>query len=83
MEILIRSDGSVDKTRKEKYSHLGVVVLDFPKNQGKTHVQNECVIISRGEILIFTDAASFLGKEAVMNLVRNFSDRRVGASLGA
>jgi cellulose synthase/poly-beta-1,6-N-acetylglucosamine synthase-like glycosyltransferase len=84
MEILIGSDGSVDKTVEvaKKYSHLGVVVLDFPKNQGKTRVQNECVNISRGEILIFTDAASFLGKEAVMNLVRNFSDQRIGCVAG-
>jgi len=84
MEIFIGSDGSGDKTVEiaKKYSHLGVVVLDFSRNQGKTCVQNECVKRSKGEILIFTDAASFLGKEAVGNLVRNFSDSRIGCVAG-
>jgi cellulose synthase/poly-beta-1,6-N-acetylglucosamine synthase-like glycosyltransferase len=84
IEIIIGSDGSVDKTVEiaKKYLDKGVKVLDFKKNQGKTCVQNECVKESRGEIIIFTDAASFLNKDAVKNIVRNFSDPRIGCVAG-
>jgi cellulose synthase/poly-beta-1,6-N-acetylglucosamine synthase-like glycosyltransferase len=84
MEIIIGSDGSVDKTVEiaRKYAKYGVKVLDFEKNQGKTRVQNECAKISGGEILVFTDAASFLNAEAIKNIVGNFSDPRIGCVAG-
>lgn len=84
MEIIIGSDGSIDKTVEiaRKYVNQGVKILSFSINRGKTAVQNECVKISRGEILIFTDAASFLNRDAIKKIVRNFSDTRIGCVAG-
>ena len=51
-------------------------------NRGKTAVQNDLVMHSRGEILVFTDAASFLPAIALRKLVRRFADDRVGCVAG-
>ena len=84
MEILVGSDGSIDGTVAivQKFLNQGVTVFDFPENHGKTVVQNACVEAAKGEILIFTDAASFLGSNALKKLMANFADLRVGCVAG-
>ena len=84
LEILIGSDGSTDGTVElaEEYSSEQVKVLNFTENRGKTSVQNDLVAASHGEILIFTDAASFLNKDAIHCITRNFSDPRIGCVAG-
>lgn len=84
IEILIGSDGSTDNTSNivEKYNNQGIHFVDFKINRGKTAVQNDLVNMAKGEILIFTDAASFLHFDAVKKIVRNFADDRVGCVAG-
>lgn len=84
MEILIGSDGSTDDTVAiaEKINDPGIRVFDFKENRGKTAVQNDLVNSSDGEILVFTDAASFLPPDALKKLVRNFADNSVGCVAG-
>jgi len=84
IEILIGSDGSYDETANivSKYADKGVKFYDFKVNRGKTAVQNDLVEHSKGEILIFTDAASFLLPDAVKMIVRKFVDERVGGVAG-
>lgn len=83
-EILVGSDGSTDNTGLcvKPYIERGVQFVDFKLNRGKTAVQNELVKRSKGEILIFTDAASFLTPNTVKKIVRNFADNRVGCVAG-
>jgi len=66
IEVLIGSDGSTDETvtLAGRYSNEKLKIIDFKENRGKTAVQNDLVDSSKGEILIFTDAASFLSKDA-------------------
>jgi cellulose synthase/poly-beta-1,6-N-acetylglucosamine synthase-like glycosyltransferase len=84
LEILIGSDGSTDRTVSlaAAYSSEQIQVLGYSENRGKTSVQNDLVAASSGEILIFTDAASFLNRDAIRMMVRNFSDPRVGCVAG-
>ncbi len=84
MEIIVGSDGSIDRTAAiaQKFSNQGVMVFDFPENHGKTMVQNACVEAAKGEILVFTDAASFLNSNALKKLMENFADSRVGCVAG-
>ncbi len=83
-EILVGSDGSTDNTNLcvESFNERGVQFVDFQLNRGKTAVQNDLVEKSKGEILVFTDAASFLPPDTIKNLVRNFTDDRVGCVAG-
>jgi cellulose synthase/poly-beta-1,6-N-acetylglucosamine synthase-like glycosyltransferase len=84
VEILVGSDGSADDTAAlvKKYGSKGVRLLEFQANRGKTAVQNDLVSHSEGEILVFTDAASFLRSDALERLVQSFADERVGCAAG-
>jgi cellulose synthase/poly-beta-1,6-N-acetylglucosamine synthase-like glycosyltransferase len=84
IEILVGSDGSIDETASivGKYTDRGVQLLDFETNRGKTAVQNDLVSQSKGEILIFTDSASFLQTDAIKKIVWNFADQRIGCVAG-
>ncbi len=84
IEILVGSDGSSDETAAivKKYADHGVLFFDFKINRGKTAVQNDLVEQSKGEILVLTDAASFLPPDGVKMVVRNFADDRVGGVAG-
>ena len=84
LEILIGSDGSTDGTAGivKKFSDRRIRFFDFSENRGKTSVQNDLVAKSSGNILVFTDAASFLPMNALRKLVRNFADTRVGCVAG-
>ena len=84
MEILIGSDGSTDKTAEivKKFENPNIQFVEFAENRGKTAVQNDLVNLSKGEILIFTDAASFIEEDTLLKIVRNFADESVGCVAG-
>lgn len=84
IEILIGSDGSTDDTAAmvKAYPASGIRFFDFKENRGKTSVQNDLVAKASHDILLFTDAASFLPKDALKKMVRNFADERVGCVAG-
>ena len=84
LEVLVGSDGSTDDT-VEKLTDLSdprFRLHVFGENRGKTAVQNDLVARSTGDILVFTDAASFFAPEAIRKLVDNFRDPRVGCVAG-
>jgi len=85
LEIVVASDGSTDGTA-ELASHLAdgkrVRVLPFPDNRGKLYVLNDSVRKLRGDIIVFSDAASMLEPDAVRRLMENFADPRVGGVSG-
>lgn len=84
LEIIVGSDGSSDRTAQiaREFEGRGVKVLDFQENRGKTALQNDCVDSARGEVIVFTDAASFLNREALGQIAANFADPKVGCVAG-
>jgi cellulose synthase/poly-beta-1,6-N-acetylglucosamine synthase-like glycosyltransferase len=82
IEILVASDGSTDNTdnivtefasRDER-----IRLLRSGGRAGKSGVQNLAVEHAHGEILLFTDAGTRIGKSALAQIASSFSDASVG-----
>ena len=85
LEIVVASDGSTDGTA-EIAAHFAdgkrVRVLAFPENRGKLFALNDSIPKLRGEIVVFSDAASMLEPDALRRLVENLADPKVGGVSG-
>jgi len=81
LEILVASDASDDGTDEivREYAGRGVRLVRAPERKGKEHAQGLAVVAAKGEILVFTDAATILDPDAVRRLMANFADPTVGA----
>ncbi len=83
LEILVASDGSDDGTDDvvRRYTPDGVRLLALPR-QGKIPALNAAAAASSGEILVFSDANTTFGREALSRLVRPLADPSVGGVAG-
>lgn len=81
LEILVASDASDDGTDDivKEYAGRGVSLVRASQHLGKEHVQALAVAVARGDILVFTDAATMLEPDALGKLMANFADPTVGA----
>jgi len=84
LEIIIVSDGSDDMTNDivKKYEYRGVLLKYFEGRRGKTACLNSAVALAQGDIIVFSDANSMYDRDAVKNLVSNFTDDRIGFVTG-
>jgi len=85
LEIVVAADGSTDNTAEVAREHAmpgRVRVLAFPENRGKIATLNASVPELKGEIIVFSDAAAMLERDALRRLVANFADDSVGAASG-
>ncbi len=83
-EIIVADDGSNDGTDDiaRAFAAQGVRLVRQEEWRGKTAVQNLAAVASKGEILVFSDAAARYEAGAVRALVRHFADPRVGCVTG-
>jgi len=79
LQIIIASDGSNDKTIgiAEEY-RTGIEILNRMERTGKENTQKEAIKIARGDIFVFTDVATMLESDGLVQIVSNFSDNTVG-----
>jgi len=80
IQIIVVSDGSTDRTNSivEKYKIDGVELKRITERKGKENAQREALKYAKGEIIIFTDVATILGKNAIGQIVSNFADPMIG-----
>jgi len=79
IEIIVASDGSSDGTNEIVSGIESPLVKFMPlPRQGKNRTVNTAVPAATGDILVFSDADSMLGKDALRHLVAPFADPNVG-----
>lgn len=80
LQIIVASDSSTDNTDNivKTFELKGITSVRSPKRKGKEYAQKLAVEQAEGNILVFSDVATVLKKDALENIVSNFSDPTVG-----
>jgi cellulose synthase/poly-beta-1,6-N-acetylglucosamine synthase-like glycosyltransferase len=85
LQVVFVSDGSTDRTNEilQGVTDPNIEMVVLPKRSGKPIALNHAAARARHEILVFSDVSTLFAPDVVRNLVRHFSDSRVGAVCGA
>jgi poly-beta-1,6-N-acetyl-D-glucosamine synthase len=84
IEFLVGSDGSNDQTvsiLKKYVTFKNLRIFDLPRG-GKVNVLNYLLNHATGDVLVFSDANTMFKENAVLELVTNFKDKRIGCVSG-
>jgi biofilm PGA synthesis N-glycosyltransferase PgaC len=82
IEYIFITDGSTDNTAAIVQRFPSVRHLHDDERRGKSAALNRAVLTATHEILIFSDANTFLNKEAIKNIARHYSHPKVGGVAG-
>jgi cellulose synthase/poly-beta-1,6-N-acetylglucosamine synthase-like glycosyltransferase len=84
LEILVLSDGSVDRTDEivKSFPDPRVRLVRVEPRKGKTNAQNFGVREAKGDVLVFSDATTIYHSQAIRKLAANYADFHVGAVSG-
>ncbi|RTL57983.1 MAG: glycosyltransferase family 2 protein [Rhodocyclaceae bacterium] len=84
-EIVVVSDGSSDGTDDvvKGFSERGVVLMRREGREGKAAALNAAVRVAKGEIIVFSDANSLFGPNALRQIAATFGDPDVGYLTGS
>ncbi len=79
-EIIVASDCSTDLTDEivRTYAPEGVKLVRAAERQGKENAQGCALEAASGTILVFSDVATMLDPQAIIQIVTNFADPTVG-----
>lgn len=81
-ELLIGSDNSDDSTNEIVQSFADIypnlIFNAYSKRRGKQNVVNDLFHLSKGSILILTDANVIFDKQTLLEIARPFTDKKIG-----
>lgn len=81
-QILFITDGSSDQTSEIIKQNTQVELLHQNSRNGKMAAIKRAIPFINGEITVFTDANTFLNKEAIKELIKHYQNPKVGAVAG-
>jgi hyaluronan synthase/N-acetylglucosaminyltransferase len=85
-EIIVVDDGSTDIQSylylKKLQQQFSFQLIRYDQNMGKRYAQLVGFKIAKGDIIMTLDSDTILNKNAVVNLIKPFSDEQVGATTG-
>lgn len=76
------TDGSNDRTNDRLKQYAEVTVLFQPERKGKTAALNRGMQYVTTPYVVFTDANTMLNEQAILEIVRQFTDPNVGCVAG-
>ncbi|MCL1956949.1 MAG: glycosyltransferase family 2 protein [Fibromonadales bacterium] len=82
MEIWIGDDGSTDKTSEIVQKFSEVHLFRKEKNEGKAAMLNDLCKRAKGDFFLFSDANTIIEKNALKNLISEFTDSSIGCVCG-
>jgi len=85
LQIVVAADGSDDRTAEivQTFSDRGVELSYDVQRRGKMAAINRTLPRLRHEIVVFSDANNLYDADALLELVKPFSDPKVGAVTGS
>ncbi|MFC3559007.1 glycosyltransferase family 2 protein [Pedobacter jamesrossensis] len=81
-QIIFITDGSSDSTPAKIALHQNVLLLHKDLRTGKMAAIKRAMPSVANEIIVFTDANTFLNKTAIKELVKHYQNEKVGAVAG-
>lgn len=84
ISVIVVSDGSEDDTvqNAKAVADQRVKVLETPGRVGKLKALNLALKSAAGDIIVFSDANSFLSDQSLESITRHFMDQNVGGVCG-
>lgn len=82
LRLLFITDGSNDKTPEIIAGYPEIKLMHENGRSGKIAAVHRAVKEVDSDIIVFTDANTFLNKDALINICRHYSDEKVGAVAG-
>ena len=81
LRIIVASDCSTDATDRivESYADMGVRLVRADEHKGKEYAQLCAIRESEGEVLVFSDVATRIPKDALRALAGKFQNPEIGA----
>jgi cellulose synthase/poly-beta-1,6-N-acetylglucosamine synthase-like glycosyltransferase len=82
MHFIFVTDGSTDQTVGIVKQYPELLHLHQPQRAGKLAAVNNAMEHVKTDIVIFTDANTMLNKQSITNIVRHYTDPKVGGVAG-
>lgn len=82
LQFIFITDGSTDATPQIVSKYPQINLMHAAARLGKMAAVQRAVATVTTEIIVFTDANTFLNKEAIVNICRHYSNPKVGAVAG-
>ncbi|MGB2618402.1 MAG: glycosyltransferase, partial [Candidatus Acidiferrales bacterium] len=84
LELIIASDASEDRTDEilQSFNDSRLKYVRMDSRVGKNEALNRLARLATGDLLLFTDANTHIGKDCLRGMVRYFADPRVGCVTG-
>ncbi len=82
LNLVFVTDGSSDRTPELVAKHSQIKLMHTPVRSGKILAMHRAMDEVDTEVVVFTDANTFLNKDALLLIARHYADSKVGAVSG-
>lgn len=82
LHVLWVTDGSTDRTVDKLKRYQDIEILHQPERRGKTAAMNRGMRFVKTPVTVFTDANTMINREAIIQIIEQFGNDRVGCVAG-